>query len=449
MEAPLGKSRTWSLGLYASTLAVALIGIACLGASGRSMSGTFDESNHLAAGLEWWQFGTYTMWTENPPLPRLAIAALPYLHGMRLPEQEQWDPRTHDWDRSWEIGTNLLYAGAGFEQNLAWARWGTLPFFLIALASAWGLAQGRRRPFAGLVAVALTSTLPALIAHGALATTDVAFAGMFLLATLALWRWFEGPSTSRALALGLSLGFALLTKFSLLLFFPVTVLAFLVARRIGGLPARPVTHDAGRETLLEWSSCTRHVALALLMMAAVTWAGYRFSVGRIDGLAPEVKGWLHILPPAADRVGLTGLFLRTPVPMPELWHGLRLLAAHDASGHDAYLFGKNSEHGFLAFYPVALLVKTPLPFLALVVLCVPILVRRRPDLWPAQAVSLAALGILLVSLRSHVNLGIRHVFVILPLLAVSIARVAEQGLADWHGHRRTLIRLLQSQGGRR
>ena len=64
---------------------VALVGMACLGSTRRSMSGTFDECNHLATGLEWWQFGTYTLWTENPPLPRLAIAALPSGHLGRLP----------------------------------------------------------------------------------------------------------------------------------------------------------------------------------------------------------------------------------------------------------------------------------------------------------------------------------------------------------------------------
>ena len=90
MEASLAKSRTWSLGVYACTLVVALIGVLCLGSARRSMYGTFDESNHLATGLEWWQFGTYTMWTENPPLPRLAVAALPYAYGMRLPAREEW-----------------------------------------------------------------------------------------------------------------------------------------------------------------------------------------------------------------------------------------------------------------------------------------------------------------------------------------------------------------------
>jgi hypothetical protein len=126
MEAPLGQSRRTRFVLYAATVVVALIGMACLGSNRGSLSGTFDESNHLAAGLEWWQFGTYTMWTENPPLARLAIAALPFLAGMRLPPREQWEPKTHEWDRSWEVGTDLLYGGRHGRARLTFSRLASL-----------------------------------------------------------------------------------------------------------------------------------------------------------------------------------------------------------------------------------------------------------------------------------------------------------------------------------
>jgi Dolichyl-phosphate-mannose-protein mannosyltransferase len=420
------------LGFQAATLGVALLGVVCLGHTRRALSGTFDEGNHLAAGLEWWQFGTYTLWTENPPLARLAVAAVPYFYGMRLPPRVDWEPKTHDWDRSWEVGTELLYAGDGFERNLSRARLGTLPFFLIALASVWGLAGGRRRPAAGLVAVGLTSTLPALIAHGALATTDVAFAGMFLLATLALWRWFEVPTTARVLAVGAAAALALLCKFSTLVFFPAALLALLVARRLAALPARPLRGDLP----LGWRACTGQLALGALAGLLVTWAGYRFSVGRMDDLQPEVKGWLTILPPVAERRGFMGWLIHARLPMPELLHGLRFLAAHNHTGHDAYLLGKVSQHGFFAFYPIAFLVKTPLPFILLLLASLPALTRRRPGEWRAVAAALTALGILLVSLPSHVNLGIRHVFVVLPLLAVAIGRASERTLADRGGRQR-------------
>jgi hypothetical protein len=55
--------------------------------SASSLSHTFDEPHHLATGMEWWQFGTYRWWTENPPLPKVVTALLPYLSGMRLPDK--------------------------------------------------------------------------------------------------------------------------------------------------------------------------------------------------------------------------------------------------------------------------------------------------------------------------------------------------------------------------
>jgi 4-amino-4-deoxy-L-arabinose transferase-like glycosyltransferase len=412
------------LGLRVATVLVALVGLACLEHTRRTLSGTFDESNHLAAGLEWWQFGTYTLWTENPPLARIAVAAVPYLHGTRLPPMPAWDPRTHDWDRSWEIGNELLYAGDGFEANLGRARLGTLPFFVLTLAAAFALANGRRRPVAGLIAVALTATLPALIAHGALATTDVAFTGTFLLALVALARWLDHPTPRRAALLGASFALALLTKLSTLVFFPAALLAFVAARVIAGRRDPPSTAP--------WRVLAVHAALALGVAFFVTWAGYRFSIGRIEDLPHEVKGWLTLVPPAAARGRLSGFLLHARLPMPELWHGLRFLAAHDAAGHDAYLLGRNAARGFLSFYPIALAVKTPLPLIALLLLALPRLVRdrRRVDLVPARAMALAALAILLVSLRSQVNIGIRHVFVMLPLVAVAVAIAFDTALAD-------------------
>jgi 4-amino-4-deoxy-L-arabinose transferase-like glycosyltransferase len=420
------------LALGAATIAAALIGISCLWHSRGALSVTFDESNHLACGLEWWQFGTYTQWTENPPLPRLAIAALPYLHGVRLPPTPEFDAKTHEWDRTWELGTDLLYAGDGFEANLGRARLGTFPFFLLALAAAWGLADGRRRPAAGLVAVALTATLPALVAHGSLATTDVPFVGALLLALLALARWFDRPNAARAAAAGAAAGVALLCKFSTLAFLPIAGLAFLAARKAARTPARPLRdgHPLAARLLVG------QAALAAAAGFLVTWAGYRFSVGRIDDLAPAVKGWIDIVPAPGHRGALSALLLHARLPMPELFHGLLFLAGHNRGGHEAYLLGKISDHGFVGFYPIALLVKTPLPLLALVVATIPLLARPRPGRWVAPALALAALGILLVSLRSHVNLGIRHVFVLLPLLAVAVARAADEQLAVWQGRRR-------------
>jgi hypothetical protein len=176
-----------------------------------------------------------------------------------------------------------------------------------------------------------------------------------------------------------------------------------------------------------------HVSLALTVTFLATWAGYRFSVGRIDDLAWEVKDWIRIVPVPADRGGIGAWLLHARLPMPEFFHGLRFLAAHDAAGHEAYLLGKISEHGFWAFYPVALAVKTPLPTLFLILLCLPLLARRTPSRWVATALMLAAFGMVAVALRSHINLGIRHVLFVLPLAVVAVARVIDDWIAARSG----------------
>jgi 4-amino-4-deoxy-L-arabinose transferase-like glycosyltransferase len=438
MAAVPERAKRWRWGVYAATVLFVLLGCLCVDHTRRSLSLTFDEPNHLAAGLEWWQFGTYRQWSENPPLARISVAALPYARGMRLPGPEQWDPSRTRGSRIWEVGRDLLYEGAGFETNLGRARLGTLPFYGLALAAVWALAGGTQQPVAALMAVGLSSTLPALIGHGALATTDIAFTATLLLAVLALRRWFEHASARRSVALGAALGLALLTKFTVLGFFPCIVLGFVVARRMARLPARPLSGGA----VLGAAALMRRVALVCLAGALITWSGYRFSVGRIDSLPLRV-GQIHIVPPLGERSTLQHLLFEAPLPMPELFHGLLFLAVHSRTIPTGYLFGQLSDQGFLWFYPAALSVKTPLPFLALLLVGTGWLAAqwRRTSLWPALGLLLASAGIVAVAASGRINFGIRHVLVVLPLGSVAMARASEQWLREASSRRRCVAAL--------
>ena len=44
-------------------------------------SQTYDEGQHIAAGMEWLDRGTYSYETLTPPLARVAMALGPYLPG--------------------------------------------------------------------------------------------------------------------------------------------------------------------------------------------------------------------------------------------------------------------------------------------------------------------------------------------------------------------------------
>jgi protein-S-isoprenylcysteine O-methyltransferase Ste14 len=408
--------------ILALTVALGLVGLFCLRAPRAQLSGTFDESTHMVAGMEWLQYGSYSAWTENPPLARIASALGPYLGGMRLPPLAEWDQRAPSPVRPWMVGLDLLYGGPGYETNLGRARLGTAPFFVLSLLAAWLLADGRRRPVSGLVAVGLLATLPALVGHGALATTDVALVATLLLAVHALVRWLDRATPARAAWLGAAFALALLTKFTTLVFFPVIAGALLLARRCAatanGSPP-PRYRRLG------------HLALATASAALVTWAGYRFSFGRVDDLPARIVGLWTIVPPPHERGMLMRLLLGSPLPAPELVHGLLSLSAHNRLGHPAYLFGEVSPTGFPHFYLAALAVKTPLAFLAAAAVSLPLVARyaRRPGNLVAVGALLAALAILLVSTASRVNLGIRHILPVLALLAIATGHGLDRALA--------------------
>lgn len=123
-----------------------------------------------------------------------------------------------------------------------------------------------------------------------------------------------------------------------------------------------------------------------------------------------------------------------PVPAHEFAHGLLFLKAHTAAGHRSLLFGEFSQRGFLFYYPVVLATKTPLPFIIFALIGCGLTWRRRAASDAPWFIGMAvgAMGLLGVGMTSPINIGVRHVLAIYPLLAIVAAygwmRAAEASL---------------------
>jgi hypothetical protein len=441
--------------LWGLTILVAAAAVTWTVRDGRALSPTYDEPHHLATGLDWWQFHSSRWWTENPPLPKVVTSLGPYLAGLRLPDREQdtWDPRGPGND-PWTLGNTLLYRDGGDPQRwLRLARLGNLPFLLLTLLLTFLLAQGPRRPWAGLVATALVATYPPLLGHAALATTDVATVATTLLFLYCLDAWWRRRRLHRAGMVGAAFGLALLCKLTAPLLCGAVAVGWLVGRRL----TRKLEAEAQRSPSLPPTSTKRaavprsvrkpvawprqrparagdgHPVLfagltalcGLLATFVVVWAGYRFSMGRVDDLSPVGFFRDPILPAVADRPTWLAWLCQLRLPAPEVPHGYLFLKSHNSHGHLAYLFGNVSDHGFWNFYLVGLLLKSPLPFLVLVVLAMMVFVRmagRAGRIAPtAPAVGLASLAALALSTAGTINIGLRHFLAIVPLVAVWIA----------------------------
>ena len=384
---------------------------------------TWDEGVHLAAGMEWMDRGAYTYEALHPPLARVSVALAPYVAGLR--SFGLADP--------WSEGNEILHARGSYTYNLALARLGVLPFFVLAAGILW---VGSRAVFGRAVAllgVLLFTTLPPVLAHAGVATTDMPFTGTFLLALLSFVLWLERPTLTRGLLLGAATGLAVLAKFSALVFLPSCGAALLLCRWVA-------TRGVHHETAPGRSRRAAGVSVAALTAFMVVWTGYRFSVKPLTTASERPHATVDRFFGPSGRLHDLGYSVveAVPLPAPELLLGVNQARHINAEGRKSYLLGEVREEGWWYFFPVALGVKTPIAFLllAFIGLVAQARLARRTKDWLPVVPGTAALALLLICLTSKIDIGVRHILPIYPLLAVA----AGFGVVSlWNIRRRRLL----------
>lgn len=373
----------------------------------------YDEPVHILCGLEWIGQGTYTIEEQHPPLARVAVAIGPYLAGLRAPAG------TNN-ANMWRIGNQVLDGSADYPRTLLLARLGALPFFVAACVV---LAVWAKRWFGAagaILATVLLTTTPPVLAHAGLATTDMASAATVLLALGSLFAVFAKPTWKTAVSAGCCVALALLAKFSSIPFLAVCAPVLLFFRwRLG--PRIPWRSGEERRRVL------RLAAIGVAVCGLTVWAGVRFSVGPL--LLPAdiaVKGF-----PFPSIPKITGLsqdqaiaIFEAPIyPAGEMFRGVLEVHEHNHSGHRSYLLGQIRKHGWWYFFPVAFAVKTPIPFLLLGLASLGVLFVsgfRQRD-WRLSALAGCLIAIMACAMTANLNLGVRHILVLYPLLALAAA----------------------------
>ena len=400
-----GRARTPRPYVWALLLVIAF-GVGRIVATYPSVGETVDEHSQTATGVEWWDQGTYLLNQENPPLVRVVLALGPVLAG--APSGTTVDERVH-----------VLDGGAPYPQTLYLARLGALPFFVVAALVAW--AWGRRwfEPHTGLAAALAFTTLPLALAHGGLATTDMGATATLAAALLAFTRWLETPSRGLSIALGVAVAAAVLAKFTAVLFLVVSAVPIVA---LGWLQRRRSAETAGAP--LPYRELVVGLVIGGLVASVVVWGGYRFSIGAIR--TPDQRPYDFIDRNFGGDPELRDLaytLIEAPVlPAPELLGGIGQMLGHRAEGHISYLLGEANYEGFMAYFPVVFAVKTPLPWIAFLLFGAIVAVRaaRRDGRWLRLAPLLASVAMFLSVLNSGINVGLRHLLPMFPLLSVVV-----------------------------
>ena len=396
--APVARSRLGRPGLSLATMLLLAVFIGQGLTFALTNSQTFDEASYLAAGYSYLDGRGFRLMPEHPPLAK-ELAALPVYVFYRL----TFSPDAAAWNRAdqWVIGRDFLYRSAvSPERILLLSRLPNLLLgtLLVGLVGWW--AYRLWGPGAGVLGMALAALEPNLVAHSALVTTDIGSSFFMTLTLYFLWEYSRSACVWLLLGVGLSAGLGLATKYSTLLVLGFIPLALAVPLLPDWLLPPSEGHRGAKDGMGQ-----RFVGLTL---GAVLICGAAALILSLAYAGEGFSSW---------------------------WHGLQLQVAHQRRGHRAFFLGQYSWQGWRAYFPVAFLIKTPLGSLLLI--CVSLLGWRLGKPFSRREVAFVLLPAFLcfaAMTRLRVNIGVRYVLPVYPLLFIAASRLATVRLSRrWLG----------------
>jgi len=261
-----------------------------------------------------------------------------------------------------------------------------------AIVYRWGKRMWGR--WAGLLALGVCVFDPNLLAHGRLATTDAGVTAIGVATFYVIYLWMSNPSWLLTLSAGMLLGGVLLSKQSGIVWVAAT-----------GLVALWVTVFRLRERARDLRFLVKGACIGAISVL-VLWIGYGLTWGRVKGLP-------------------------VPLPAPLYWEGV-LYQPISAAQRWIYALGVRRYGRLWWYFPVAFLLKNPLPLIVL------LLIALR-SLWRQSRSTLGFL-ILFPSLYTAIamfwgmNIGYRHMLPIHPFLHLVIGG----GIFHWMNRRARL-----------
>jgi hypothetical protein len=388
--------------------ALVLAMIAQLWTSVVQLSITSDEVDHLHAAYRYWQCNDFGWNPEHPPLVKI-VAGLP-LQFMHVNDSVPYACGGENVKNiDFLAGHQFVFANP--ERMLTAARFAVSLFPVLLLLTVWFFARKIFGLPVAIISGVLIAFEPNVLANGALITTDVAATLGVLLTIYALYCYGREPNLNRLLALGLAMGFALCAKYSTITL-AVIVPTVLVADAV----------IFGREErvrrLLRYGGTLVVVAGIAL---TVIWACYGFRYAARPGGAAI---WSPPRLVMAHGTVATKIIpeLRTRHVLPEAYLvGVQDVLVESEVGRPSFLLGKLYRNSNWFYFPVEATIKFTLPFLLMVLISALSLGFWRSRSRDLLFLMLPVLLFLAFSMSSGLNIGIRHLLPVLPLLTIFAA----------------------------
>ncbi len=457
-------------GSLASGMAFAALALICIASfslmlwSSRTDSAIDDELAHIPAGYGYVHNLDYRLNPEHPPLIK-ALAMLPVLMFVAPHYPTGSSAWTTEVNGQWDMGTAFLY-NSGNDANAIIQVGRIMPILItiLTIILVYFLARRLIGKLWALLPAFLFAFDTSVLAHGHYVTTDVGAAFGVLLATYFFLKFVDSPTTKHLWYAGLAFGVAQLTKFSTPLLVPLFIFLVLVLWLRDLVAQWGVTDRTRRAKVFLKDLCRRVWKLVLIFVI-----GYVIIVYPVYFLFTAGE---PIQRQVSDTTTVLSSFANGPTPAGQICHGLRCLADVDIwmsknpvtrpvaqymlgvlmvlqradGGNTIYFLGKVRGDGGWIYFPVLFLLKEPIPTLFIVLFALALAlwwtirntIKRSDTFGPGiktriidyltdhfAEFMLASFIVLYwgISVRSPLNIGIRHLMPTIPLIFILAAGV--------------------------
>jgi 4-amino-4-deoxy-L-arabinose transferase-like glycosyltransferase len=398
--------------VVAGVVALLSILVLQLALSIRQDSITWDEDDHIFAGYMSLKTGDFGLNPEHPPLVKM-LAALPLLSmDLKVPPLQAREFK-HE---AFLDGKDFVFGNDAdkllFRARMAASILTVLLAVLVFCATneMFGLA-------AGFFALVLFVFDPNFLAHGAFVTTDVGLSCFLFASVYAFYRYVKRPSMGRLVLVGIATGLAFAAKHTgVLAALSLVVLALVEWWRTRKGP------DGERLSL---GRAFAALLLTAVISLTILWSFYGFRY-------PARPAGLELNPPAAEYI--KGLSRPNELKLLQTISHFKLLPESYIYGladvrmisdfYASYLLGKPYPHGVWFYFPVAMAIKSTIPFLALLLISGWAIVRRKLPAREVWFLLIPPAIYLFVAMGAHMNIGMRHVLPMYSFLTVLEAGAA-------------------------
>jgi hypothetical protein len=441
-------------------------------------SATYDEPLEIASAYAATVHGDYRLDYEHPVLWKYwawlgnaGVSVKADLSG------GSWREMGVDPMKKWDFAHALVYGPGNDPHRLVAGSRAMMLVVAVVLGGligwwAWRLAG----VVAAIVAVGLFSLDPNFIGHGPLVKNDVAISLVTLAVLCVTWGLGRRVTWGRAVALGLLCGVGLTVKLSAILLGPI-VAGLLLGRALLGddwqiFGGRHVV-GSGRKVGVTVGLCL----WAAVASYAVIWAVYGFryaaspdpafhidtrEIVRLAGLKayyardpnhrPSEQQLAEFDPGLVADVALK---LNEWHALPESWLAGVLFMGRNAIGESSYLNGRKHYGGTWYYFLEAMAVKTPTGTVMAILMAVGWWTLRRKDhngvaapaafsfsSWSIACLLVPVGALLVASCFAELNLGIRYIFPVYPLLFILLGVTAAAVWSSRPGRLATVVLML-------